>query len=134
VTITNTLRLLDLGLASQRALMAGRITEGHARALLGLTGSAQDAALTEVLARDLTVRRTEALVRHHARTRPRQTTPRASEDLAALSHALQAILGTKVAIAGTEDAGRLVIEYASREELERLCLQIGGDDLARELG
>jgi ParB family chromosome partitioning protein len=134
VTITNTMRLLGLGLSAQRALIAGEITEGHARALLGLSGDVQDATLAQVLTRDLTVRRTEALVRRQSRARPMPPAPQEPEDLAILGRALQAVLGTRVAITGTADAGKLVIEYASREELERLCLQIGGDDLARELG
>jgi ParB family chromosome partitioning protein len=133
VTITNTMRLLDLGLPAQHALIAGQITEGHARALLGLSGEAQDVALAQVLARDLTVRRTEALVRHRSRARSVRSARQESEDLALLSHALQAVLGARVTISGTSNAGKLVIEYASREELERLCLQIGGDELAREL-
>ena len=64
VTITNTLRLLKLPKAVHEALAEGAISEGHARALLGLpTAQGQTAALGTILRQDLTVRQTEELVR-----------------------------------------------------------------------
>jgi ParB family chromosome partitioning protein len=65
--ISNTLRLLKLAPAARQALAANRISEGHARALLGLpTAQAQGAALQTVLRGDLNVRQTEELVRRFA--------------------------------------------------------------------
>ncbi len=58
VAITNTLRLLQASRSVQQALLAGDISEGHARALLGLPEHAQEEALQVVLARQLTVRQT----------------------------------------------------------------------------
>src|SRR5215217_4439324 len=64
VSVTNTLRLLAAPEQIQQALSAGRISEGHARALLGLQTSADQVAMLEVvIARDLTVRQTEDAVR-----------------------------------------------------------------------
>ena len=64
VSVTNTLRLLKLPDPVQKALADGTITEGHARALLGLnTSQAQNAALQSILAHGLNVRQTEELVR-----------------------------------------------------------------------
>ena len=69
--MTNTLRLLKLPEKVLQALMDGRITEGHARALLALaTPQAQAAALQTVLAQELNVRQTEALVRRLSGERP----------------------------------------------------------------
>jgi len=62
--VNNVMRLLNAAPSIQHALLDGTITEGHGRALLGLeTSEAQDAALQTVLAKGLTVRGTEALVR-----------------------------------------------------------------------
>lgn len=135
VAITNTLRLLHLGYAAQRALAAGRVSEGHARALLGVSGAAQEQALSEVLTRDLTVRQTEALVRRlSAAQPPRRHAPPAGQDLDYVAEALRRALCARVTLDGSEDAGRVVIEYHSREELERLCAQIGGEAFADALG
>jgi ParB family chromosome partitioning protein len=131
VTITNTLRLLSLGYAAQHALSAGTISEGHARALLGVQGQAQEHALRQVQYQGLSVRQTEALVRRDASNNRRPF--RTPTDVRALSEALQTVLGARVTVAGTEEAGRISIEYHSREELEHLCERLGGSDLADEL-
>lgn len=134
VAITNTLRLLGLGYAAHRALASGMISEGHGRALLGAAGAAQERALTEVIERSLTVRQTEALVRRAARgSSPRRRVP-AHAGLAQLEEALRRVLGTRVSVEGSDASGRIVIEYHSREELERLSERIGGDDLTAMLG
>jgi ParB family chromosome partitioning protein len=134
VAITNTLRLLHLGYAAQQALGTGRISEGHARALLGLNGASQEQALAEVLARDLTVRQTEALVRRLGAARPAHRPPTNNSDLSYVADALRRALCAKVSLEGSEEAGRVVIEYHSREELERLCQQLGGAAFANALG
>jgi len=133
VTVTNTLRLLGLGYAAQQALAASRISEGHGRALLGLHGAAQEQALHTVLAHDLTVRQTETLVRRLAETRHPPATSPQRDQWQVLADALRRTLGTKVEVSGNEQAGRIVIEYHSREELERLCTHLGGEDLANDL-
>ncbi|MDB5058887.1 MAG: parB [Chloroflexi bacterium] len=133
VSITNTLRLLGLGYKAQQALSAGQITEGHARALLGLTGGAQEDALGHVLSRELSVRQAEALVRKHAARRSHRLSSTERTDMHHLSDALQTVLGAPVSVLGTEDNGRILIDYNSREELERLCERIGGGALADEL-
>jgi ParB family chromosome partitioning protein len=133
VSITNSLRLLALGYVTQQALETNRVTEGHARALLALSGAAQEAALQQVILQGLSVRQTEALTRRIlAERRPRPTSSRPAE-LGALTDALRSIVGAPISIAGTADCGRIVLEYNSREELERLCERIGGAELADEL-
>jgi ParB family chromosome partitioning protein len=121
--VTNTLRLLKLAPAAQQGLLDGTITEGHARALLGLDSpEAQEAALKVVIAKGLNVRRTEELVRRLGGERlisgPRQAP---SPDVLALEERLRVSLGTKVSLrSGSRGKGRLVIHYYSPEELDAL--------------
>src|SRR5512132_1105938 len=61
VAVTNTLRLLDASAAVKQALVDGRITEGHARAMLSLSAKAQEVLLNQIINLDLSVRSTEVL-------------------------------------------------------------------------
>lgn len=127
VAITNTVRLLRAAAAVQKALLAGKIREGHARALLTLeTDAAQEAALVVVLKQNLNVRQTEALVRRLAgerRERPTPTPP--TPHTQALEAAFREALGTKVALQRNKSgAGRIVIHFYSDEELQHIYEQI----------
>ena len=126
VSITNTLRLLKLTPAAQQALVDGKITEGHARALLGLEAPpAQEAALKVVVAKELSVRQTEELVRRLSGVRsPSQPRPAPSPDLQALEERLRESLGTKVSLRGGNNKGSLLIHYYSTEELDALLKRL----------
>lgn len=128
--ITNTLRLLKLPADVQIALADGRISEGHARALLALpTAQAQSAALQTVLANDLTVRQTEELVRRLTGERPvRVPRPAPPAELAALEERLRARLGTRVNLSRSRKGGVITIHYYSDEELNTLVEQILGEE------
>jgi len=121
VAISNALRLLDLAPETREAIVDGRITEGHGRALAALTvAELQRAVLQVVLERHLSVRQTEELVR---RKRDAAASPRRralSEDLADLEAQLRGILATKVGIVRTRKGGRVVIDFYSDEELDRI--------------
>lgn len=122
VAISNALRLLDLASETQEAIVDGRISEGHGRALAAITiAELQRAVLAVVLERQLSVRQTEELVR---RKRSEQPTARRSEpighDLQDLEAQLRGMLATKVGIVRTRRGGRLVIDFYSDEELDRL--------------
>ena len=122
VAVTNTLRLLKLPDAVKNALIEGRVSEGHARALLALlTPEAQSAALRSVLAHDLNVRQTEELVRKLSGEKPsRKPNPPVVPEVAELEERLRASLGTKVTLRSGRKGGTLTIHYYSDEELEAL--------------
>ena len=131
VAVANTLRLLKATRAVQEALLAGRISEGHARALLGLEQpEAQDGALKVVLKRELNVRQTEELVRHLL-GQPPQARPPARQDAPAtraLESRFREALGTKVNLARSGQGGRIVIYFYSEEELGALYERIIGTE------
>ena len=133
VAITNTLRLLRASQAVQGALLAGEISEGHARALLTLeTSEAQEAALAVVRKQGLNVRQTEALVRRLAGERKERPAPSApTPQTQVLEDAFRESLGTKVTLRRNEKgAGRIVIHFFSDEELQHIYERIvGGDNL-----
>jgi ParB family chromosome partitioning protein len=119
--VSNALRLLDLAPETQEALLDGQISEGHARALAGLTvPELQVAALAIVLERQLSVRQTEELVRRRRRQARPDPQVAPEEDLAELENRLRGLLATKVAIIRTRRGGRISIDFGSDEELERL--------------
>jgi ParB family transcriptional regulator, chromosome partitioning protein len=121
VAVTNTLRLLDLFPETRQAIVDGRISEGHGRALASLTASdLQAAALKRVLERHLSVRQTEELVRRTLAGIRRPARPPAAQDLADLESDLRGLLATRVGIQRSRRGGRLVIEFYSDEELDRL--------------
>ena len=120
VAVSNALRLLDLAPETRQAIVEGKISEGHGRALAALTvPELQRAVLQLVLDRQLSVRQTEELVRRK-RTAPAPRHAELTSDLADLEAQLRGILATKVGIVRTRRGGRLVIEFYSDEELDRL--------------
>lgn len=122
-TVANTLRLLSAPQLLQDALVDGKITEGHLRALLPLRVSEMASALAEVIAKGLTVRDTEAVARRHAGRKARQNGKAArpaDPELRARAADLRAALGTKVEIQRGRKGGRITIEFYSNDDFERL--------------
>ncbi|NLG84738.1 MAG: ParB/RepB/Spo0J family partition protein [Firmicutes bacterium] len=137
--VANTLRLLHLPAPIQEDLRAGRASEGHARAILGLSDEAEQlAAWREVVEGRLSVRATEELVKVKAAARrrsdvSRETNPprRSGEEkigpfLQEIEDRIRSVLGTKVKIRPAGKGGRIEIEYYSPEELERILELITG--------
>jgi ParB family chromosome partitioning protein len=123
-SIANALRLLRLPEAIQDDLRAGRLTMGHARALLALNDSAQQLRLRDqILAEAWSVRATEADIQKRRAAPPKAR--KRSAELVALEDALQRALMTRVRITGSERKGRIEIVYATAEELERLSALLG---------
>lgn len=122
VAVTNTLRLLDASAAVKQALVDGRISEGHARALLALsTAKAQEALLNQIINLDLSVRQTEVLTRKYSgqKTATKRKSG-ASADVTDVERRLQSSLGTKVALKHGKRGGTVTIYYYSDEELNSL--------------
>jgi len=125
-SVANFLRLLKLPELIQADLRAGRLTMGHARALLSLASPAEQLKLRqEILAHSWSVRATEEGVQRKHRLAPPRA-GRRSPDLAALEDSLRETLATRVRLVGSERAGRIEITYTSAEDLERLTELITG--------
>ena len=133
VTVTNTLRLLGAPEQIQEALGEGTITEGHARALLGLVNALdQVAALGIVIDRDMTVRQTEALVRRWLAEGPQVESAPAERDHDEIrvEDRFRGALGARVTFRRTaRGGGALTIHYSSSEELDSLYDRIVGEDV-----
>ena len=125
-SVANFLRLLKLPDVIQADLRSGRLTMGHARALLALASSADQLRLREqILAHSWSVRTTEESVQTKRRPLPRRL-GRRSADLTALEDSLRQALATRVRLIGNERGGRIEIVYSSAEDLERLTELIVG--------
>jgi len=121
VAVSNALRLLDLAPDTRQAIVDGRISEGHGRALAAITiPDLQKAVLGVVLERGLSVRQTEELVRRRREEPPTPERRTLNHDLQDLEAQLRGVLATKVGIVRTRNGGRLVIDFYSDEELDRL--------------
>jgi ParB family chromosome partitioning protein len=129
-SIANALRLLRLPEEIQADLRAGKLTMGHARALLALTTRAEQLRLRdEILAHDWSVRTTEDSIRAAESGLAQRRTPRRRRghpaELAALEQSLQRALMTRVVISGNERRGTIEVTYATADELERLAELLG---------
>ena len=127
--VTNSLRLLKLDERVQAMVMDGSLSEGHARSLLSLPDKKQQfEAAGEVIAKQLSVRETEALVKRLKEGKPaRKRVLHDGRETAydALVLDLRRRLGTKVNIRRTgENRGQIVIDYYSLEELEQIADKI----------
>ena len=130
-SIANCLRLLRLPEEIQADLRNGRLTMGHARAILALpTVSEQLRLREEILTHDWSVRTTEDSIRAkeslaEARGLAPRKGRRRSVELAALEEALQRGLMTRVRIIDNERKGKIEVSYATADELERLADLLG---------
>ena len=128
--ISNTMRLLNLPATVQRKVAAGVISAGHARALLGLTDEAEIEKLANrIVAEGLSVRATEEAVAVHSPS-TKKGVKRAKSQLSGESLAAAELLGdyldTRVHIEGSVAKGKIVIEFAGREDLQRIVDLIEG--------
>lgn len=124
--VANLLRLLSLDPEVQTLLERGDLDMGHARALLALSGARQRQAAHEVVNKDLTVRQTEALVKHLQDGKPAdKSPPKPSADVARLESQLGELLGAPVRIVhGRSGKGRVTIGYSSLDELDGILTHI----------
>ena len=128
-TVANTLRLLNLPLETKRAVVEGRITEGHARVVLTVGDAAKQQELLELIEKhSWSVRQTEEFARaFRGRAGSKAKGAARIAGTNDLTRSLGDILGAKVMQQPTAKGGRLIIEYYSDEELERIYQVIHGD-------
>jgi ParB family chromosome partitioning protein len=131
-TVANTLRLLDLAPVVQAAVADGTLTEGHGRALGGLSADHQEHVLGTVIDQELSVRQTEELVRRLREPRRTEITEVSTStstrdpDLERVEEDLRRALGTKVRLARSRRGGRIVIEFYNDDDLGRLYERLIG--------
>ncbi|MHB1740703.1 MAG: ParB/RepB/Spo0J family partition protein [Actinomycetes bacterium] len=131
--VTNTLRLLRLPPDVQRRIAAGVLSAGHARALLGLEGSvAQEALAHRIVAEGLSVRAVEEIValgegQRAPRRGARRSVP-VAPGLASLAERLSERFETRVKVQLGRSRGKIVVEFASVDDLERIVALMGPPD------
>jgi ParB family chromosome partitioning protein len=122
--VANFLRLRQLPEPIKGSITDGRLSMGHARALLGLDNTAQqNTAWRTILKRGLSVRQTEALVKHLRMSAETTEVPKSTtmdRHLASVAEELSRRFGTRVQIKRRGQKGRLEIEFYSNEDLDRL--------------
>ena len=127
--VANILRLLKLPRSIKEDLISGKLSMGHARALLGLEEARQAQALCkEIFKEDLTVRQTESRVnrlKQPAPTKPASPAAKKNIFIKDLEKELERKLGTKVEINPKKTGGKLVVTYYSDDDLERIQSLIG---------
>ncbi len=124
--VANKLRLLGLPVEIQRAIIEGKITEGHAKAILAVENPEKQRALFDLIVKDnLTVRQIEDKAREISVRKHKRVVARDPE-IKKIEEDLIAKLGTKVKVSRAGTGGRIIIDYYSQEELnnliEKICL------------
>ncbi len=122
-TISNLLRLLKLPAEIQKSVYDGQLSVGHARALLSLELADEQKRLFElVIKKGLSVRELEELVKpgSQAVSCPEKGKKPKDHETAAVEQDLQRVLGTKVALHHNRKKGKIVIEYYSLDDLDRI--------------
>jgi ParB family chromosome partitioning protein len=136
-TVANCLRLLNLPGSMLEALDKGRISAGHARALLAVQKTAdQEMLFRQILDQDLSVREVEkqaAKIQRDAQVKDRGTGGRTKEirkspEIRSIEERFIERLGTKVNIRGSDSKGKVEIAYYSMDDLERLFSLIVGEE------
>ena len=124
-TVTNLLRLLDLAGDVKTMLSRGQLEMGHARALLGLDESKQIDIANKAVKQNLTVRAVEKLVRELNEDKPAAIPKKIDPDTLRLQRELSERIGAKVEINHQNGGkGKLILSYASLEELEGIISRI----------
>ncbi len=128
--IANALRLLSLPKSVQKLIKDGKLSAGHGKMLAGVGDVKLQMELAEKCVEgDWSVRRLEDEVRFaEMPKKKKKAAPEPSPEFRSALHRMRAELGTKIAVQGSEDKGKLVIHYYSREDLDRIYRAIVGND------
>lgn len=123
--VANTLRLLHLPIEIQRAVAEGKISEGHAKALLAIENPEKQRAVFDLIIKEeLTVRETEMKVRSISVSPHIRSTVVLHPEIISRTEHLTQILGTKVKISPSGKGGKIMIEYYSPEDLDGLLRRL----------
>jgi ParB family chromosome partitioning protein len=124
-SIANTVRLLRLPHELRENVAAGTLTMGHARAILGLADEAAQLRFgREVVAKQLSVRETEVLVKKTLQSDTTRAKPAKDVHTRAAEERLRFALGTQVRIVRKKTGGRIEVDFGSEDELQRLYEQL----------
>lgn len=125
--VANKIRLLNLPVEIQRAIIENKITEGHAKAILAVENPEKQRALFElILKQNLTVRQVEDKTKEIS-VRAHKRIVSADPEIKELENKLVGILGTKVKVTRSGgEGGKIIIEYYSKEELNNILGKIAG--------
>ncbi len=128
-SIANYLRLLRLPEEVRAEIASGRLSMGHARALVAIgDAQAQRRAAREVIARGLSVRETESLVKKLAEPPAPKAKPATDVHTRAAEERLRFALGTRVRIVRRRKGGRIEVDFTNEEELQRLYEKLTGEE------
>jgi ParB family chromosome partitioning protein len=122
-SVANTLRLLKLPKTVQNFIANGELSEGHARAILSLSGEKEQITLSRHIIKDgLSVRKTEELVygRREKLKRGKLIPPEAGSKYLEIENSLKQFFGTKVSVVQGKKKGKIEIEFYSEEDLSRI--------------
>lgn len=123
-TVSNLMRLLKLPDDIQRSIFTGQISTGHARALLGIEDrKVQQKIFGDIISKELSVREIERIVKktiENSTGKNQKESAKNKIDVSSVEEDLQRSLGTKVRISGSGKKGKIVIEYYSLEDFDRI--------------
>jgi ParB family chromosome partitioning protein len=130
--IANTLRLLKLPEEIKNHIISGKLSEGHGRVLLALEDEKEMTRLAnECIEKQLSVRELEEIIYFKSQEQIQEkivshetNQEKKNNDLVNIEEDLIEALGTKVIVKGSLNKGKIIIEYYSREDLERIYLKI----------
>lgn len=119
--IANSIRLLNLCDVVKELVASGDLSNGHARALITIDDKdTQIEIAKEIINRNLNVRETEALVKRYMTKRPEKKNAKKNEIYLEIEDRLKNIFGTKVQLISNNKKGKIMIEYYSNDELDRI--------------
>lgn len=123
-SVANKLRLLTLPVEIQKSLIEGKITEGHAKAILAVSNPEKQRVLYDLILKNgLTVRQVESKAKEVS-VKPHKRIVQADPETKQIEDRLAQVLGTKVKLAKAGSGGKIVIEYYSKEELNNILRHI----------
>lgn len=125
--VANTLRLLSLSQGVAALVRAGKLSQGHARALLSLPPAVQEEIAAFTVKNSLSVRETEQKVKDYfnppaeiARKKKELREAKISVELKDLVDRMQRVFKTKISVIGSDKKGRFYVDYYTRDDLERI--------------